>query len=457
MPKKNYKCTNCGFTNPKWLGKCPNCQSWDSFVEVVIKDDKKEGKASGQTPVSSRSYNFSTQVQTLGEYTKNLDSRPDSRRLDFNNFLLQDFFSGGLVRGSLTLLAGEPGLGKSTLSLQLLRSLFGQSKPRLLYITAEESILELAHRSQRLGIPKEIMALQTANYEHIESILEKQKPDVVIIDSIQTIFSAEISNTPGSVSQVSYLASGFMALSKSLGISIILIGHVTKDGSIAGPKTLEHLVDMVVTLEPSEYSQFRTLSFNKNRYGSTDKQLLLKMKEEGLEVVTDASMALLENFEKGPGVVYGMAMNKNLPFVVEIQALVSKDNSNNNFGRREATCLKLSKLNTILAVIEKYLSIDFKFRDVYVQISGLPGNLLDHSLDLPIMLSILSSSSNKSVEEILKLKENKKISLFSGRLTLSGKLRKPTNADARSTTAEKLKFKLNPNINFGDLRDFWGS
>jgi DNA repair protein RadA/Sms len=262
---------------------------------------------------------------------------------------------------------------------------------KLLYITAEESLSELARRSQRLGIPNDIMVVQSNNFEHISEILIETKPNLVIIDSIQTIFSDQLSSSPGSVAQVSFLAAQFLAISKNYNISIILIGHVTKEGQIAGPKTLEHLVDSVVLLESSQNNNYRTLTFSKHRYGSTNQQLLLKMEVNGLQIVTDPSLALLENLETGVGVCYGIAMDKNLPLVVEIQALISNVNGNTGFGRREVLGLKLGKLNTILAIMEKYFDLELKNREVYVQISGLSKILTDDSLDLAILLALLSS------------------------------------------------------------------
>jgi len=408
------------------------------------------------------------------------------RLYPFSAAVLNDFWNQGLVAGSLTLLAGEPGLGKSTLGLQLLRALHqghiltnnssnihsvdpipksNSSQPnstvdvksdqnqslKLLYITAEESSFELARRSQRLGIPVEILALQSNNFEQIDKVLTSSQPEVVIIDSIQTIFSSQIPSAPGSITQVSTIASQLLAISKAQNIAIIIIGHVTKDGQIAGPKTLEHLVDSVLLLESSESAKYRTLAFSKHRFGSTTGMLLLKMEETGLEVVTDPSLALLENLETGVGVSYGIAMDRDLPLVVEIQALVAKPMMG-GFGRREAIGIKNAKLNVILAVAEKYLDLDLKDRDIYIQIAGLPKNLSDESLDLPILLAILSSLRNKSLNQIIDGETTKSKIVFAGRLTFSGNLRAATELDKRTNIAAKLGFQFNPNVNLGDIR-----
>ncbi len=450
--KTVFICKECNYENPKWLGKCPNCGAWNSFEERV----KSDLNNPNFTKSINKNQNFL--VSSLEDVLEQSKNASEKRFYPFASNALNQFWGGGLVAGSLTLLAGEPGLGKSTLALQLLRSLFigGRANPpKLFYITAEESVIELARRSQRLEIPKQILVMQSNQFEQMEKVMQAHKPQVVIVDSIQTIFSNQLDSSPGSVSQVSLLASQFLAISKSLNISIIIIGHVTKEGQIAGPKTLEHLVDSVVLIESTKSTNYRTLSFSKHRFGSTEEMLLLKMEQFGLQIVTDPSLALLENLETGIGVVYGVAMDKNLPLVVEIQALVSSYfKSEGGFGRREALGFSTSKLNTILAVIEKYLELNLKNCDVYVQISGLPKNVNDDSLDLPIMLSVLSSVYNKSVEEVLKIdgKQKQKKKIFAGRLTLSGKIRKPTNQEQRQQISKNLGFEFNQNIKFGDLQ-----
>jgi DNA repair protein RadA/Sms len=258
-------------------------------------------------------------------------------------------------------------------------------------------------------------------------------------------------------------------LCKSSGITCIIIGHVTKDGSIAGPKTLEHLVDSVLSLEKSNQLGINTLSFNKHRFGTTQQLLLLKMEESGLEIVTNPSLALLENLESGVGVSYGMTMNKNLPFVVEVQSLVTKpfNPETIQYGRRETQGIKSSKLNIILAILDKYLHLDLKGSDVYLQISGLTGTTDDPNLDLAIMLSILSSYINKPIDELFngsgrglpheqspsshpKSKQKSK-PVFFARLTLSGSIRKSTSAKELGSASKKLGFSPNPSIEYTGL------
>ncbi len=454
---EKFSCQSCDAKFSKWYGKCQKCDAWGTIAEVETR--AKAIKLAGQE----------AKPQTL-EYVLTQISKDDKpRKLAFESKILNDFWSGGVVGGSFTLLAGEPGLGKSTVGLQLLRSMYAKNQNLCLYVSAEESLFELARRADRLGIPKQVTLLQSNSFEVIHQAILSSNPSVVVLDSVQTFYSNELSSSPGSVMQVSYLASELLNISKNYNISIILIGHVTKDGQIAGPKTLEHLVDSVLMLEKSEVSGFRTLTFTKNRYGSTDSQLLLKMNETGLEIITNPSLVLLENLEKGIGVCYGMAIEKNIPLVVEVQSLVSKPtNSENNYGRREAINFKSSKLNTILAIAEKYLGLNLRSRDVYVQISGMAHNLQDDSLDLVILLSILSSCNNLSVDDLLgmpksvnkdsKEKTNNQSTakpIFASRLTLSGQIRSSTNETMRSKTATELGFLFNPIIENGDLKDIF--
>jgi len=441
--KSLYKCQECAFESPKWLGKCPSCNSWNSFVEIVVKNSPETEIKNLVTTQNTSPIKSIADIIQEGKNQK-------QRRYLFSNSHLNDFWNQGLVEGSFTLLAGEPGQGKSTLALQILRSLIvANTGLKTMYVTAEESLYEVARRSQRLEIPDDIMLLQNNDFNYIESQILSYRPQVVIIDSIQTIFSPNLPGSPGSVSQVTLIANQFLSLSKTHQVAVILIGHVTKEGQIAGPKTLEHLVDSVLYLEPSENSGYRTLSFSKHRYGSVDYELLMKMEENGLQIVKNPSLALLENLEKGVGVCYGLAVEKSLPLVVEIQALVSKPFSSGGFGRREALGLKVSKLNTILAVAEKYLNLDLKSSEIYIQISGLPKQVNDDSLDLPILLAIISSVRNQNVEDILKLKSKKGV--FAGRLTLSGDIRQATKDDNRHKTATKLGFVYNPEVKPGKI------
>jgi DNA repair protein RadA/Sms len=460
--KTVYKCSSCGTEHPKWQGKCSNCGLWNTLHEETINIGKpvagnKSLKINDESDLAPLS---------IKDVLKNIQNDKAARVYPYSAGILNTFWggksefasedssnTGGVVAGSFTLLGGEPGIGKSTFSLQILRALYNGSKkpPRLLYLTAEESTQELARRSKRLNIPDAIELVQSNNFEQIHLLLNKHLPDVVIIDSIQTISSDDVAANPGSVSQVSTIATKLLAISKSKNIAIILIGHVTKDGQIAGPKTLEHLVDAVLYLQSEDSPQYRTLSFSKNRFGNTSQMLLLKMEESGLEIVTDPSLALLENLEEGVGVVYGMGLDKDLPLVVEVQALVGNEIfSEKAFGRREAIGVSGAKLNTLLAICDKYLGINLKNRDVFVQITGLPKRTTDDSMDLPILLAILSSLTNKPVGLLLNQTTESKL-VYAGRLTLSGNIRKATQLESRQKVAQKLKFNYNNGITDGSV------
>jgi DNA repair protein RadA/Sms len=361
---------------------------------------------------------------------------------------LNEFWGNGIAPSSLTLLAGEPGLGKSTLALQILRSLKNQNPDiSLLYITGEESQIDLARRSKRLGIPQDILILQSNIWNTIKENLLEIKPDVVILDSIQTIFDQSVPSGPGSVSQVTMMTSNLLEICKTCLIASVIIGHVTKEGQIAGPKTLEHMVDSVLMLESSSQLGFRTLSFQKHRFGSTQEMLLLKMENTGLQIITNPGLVLLENLEDGIGVSYAMTIEKNLPIVVEIQTLVNPQKGQNEggnwMGKRETIGIKSVRLNTILAILEKHASINLRSADVYVQINGIASNSTDDSIDLAIVMSILSSIQNKTIKQLFKAQ---KTPVFAGRVTLSGNLRTATNPKERLKASSNLGFEYNPKI-----------
>lgn len=485
VPKKFFSCNKCNFKSPRWLGKCTDCGAWNSMIEGFSINENNPLEKKNISMVTDKHGNTQNiaRVETIANVLENIKNQEEDRIYLFSATNLNSFWGGGLVAGSMTLLAGEPGLGKSTFALQILRSLTNGSKTALrndknndlslLYITAEESVGELARRAERLEIPQQILTYQANNFDLIEKTIKSTRPNVVIIDSIQTIYTSEITSSPGSIAQVSTLTNQFLAIAKSYNISIILIGHVTKEGQIAGPKTLEHMVDSVLLLESSDSSQYRTLSFSKNRFGNTNDLLLLKMEESGLTIITDPSLALLENIESGIGICYGIALQKKVPFIVEIQALVSLPSSA-GFGRRDSFGLKSNRLNIILAIAEKYLGLTLKDRDIYVQITGSPKAIEDESLDLPIILAILSSLFDIKTMEIFEKKgkmiekhensmqiendsanksKKEKITkaVYCGRLTLSGKIRIPTSEKERKNIALKLGFKYNEKVSFDDI------
>lgn len=448
LPKSVFVCSSCGFKIGKWVGKCPSCENWNTFVEETISTNPATGKK--QPSIQNN------QLTPLGSLYTKIDNVEEQKIYNFEAKLLNQFWGGGLVPASLTLLAGEPGLGKSTLALQLVRSLLlnpNNQNLNICYLTAEESALEIAKRAKRLSIPENLSILQTNSFEEMEVKLADQNIDILVVDSIQTIFTANLETAPGSVSQVTTLASHLLALSKNKNMAVLIIGHVTKEGQIAGPKTLEHLVDSVLILENANVGSYRSLRFSKHRYGPTTPTLLMNMGATGLEIITNPSLALLGNTESGIGIAYGLGLDGDLPLVVEIQALVTPAKaagSGNFFGRREALGMKTAKLNTIVAICEKYLNLDLTGRDIYLQIAGWPNTSPDESLDLPIMIAILSSAFNLDVKKWFK---SDQLPIFSGRLTLSGNIRQPTMIEIRQKSATGLKMNLNPEILFSKISD----
>lgn len=439
--KIQYICTNCQHTSTQWQGKCQQCNEWNTLVESTT--------ASGLTTTAKTNVQLRASEQaTLADTLKNLDEGPIARH-QFHSEQLNDFFSGGLAPDSITLLAGEPGLGKSTLSLQLLKSLIINTNTSSLYITAEESLSEVARRAHRLKVPETLTILQTQQFEIIEKELVSKKPSVVILDSIQTVYSRSMDSAPGSVAQVTNIVTQLMAICKTLGIALIIIGHVTKEGAIAGPRTLEHLVDTVLMLERTQHDLL-TLSFSKNRFGTTEHILFLKMQEGGLVIITDPSLLLLENLEDGVGITYSIVRIKNQNIVVEVQALTSKNFSGTGF-QRQGIGITSAKLNSLIAILKKYLGLELDSFDIYVTLQGLPKGSWDESLDLAILLSIISSYKNAPIEDVLKITKTKGRPVFSGRITLSGTIRTATAEITRKKTASTLKLQYNPAIQAGQL------
>jgi len=483
--KTTYVCSNCAYQSLKWLGRCPSCQSWNTFEEKQVQEKTTTKTVSSFTNAFDATLIDSGKLSptSLEDIYTQFSSNPELEQnfgqiLGFANSYLADFWNKGILADSLTLLAGEPGLGKSTFALQILRDLI-KANPSLnaLYISAEESLYQLASRAHRLEIPAQIEVLNSNNLEKIIEIIaskiqnylfeikqstNKSAPQfILILDSVQTIYSQQATGSPGSVAQVTFIVNQLLNLTKTAGVAVILIGHVTKTGDIAGPKTLEHMVDSVLLLEqPQNSSKYRTLSFTKHRFGSTDKILFLEMSESGLSVIKNPSLLLLENLETGVGVAYSLALDHEQPLLVEIQALVH--HNGNAFGKRESSGMSQTKLNILIAILEKYLQLDLKSFDVYTQILGLPKGLQDDNLDLAVVLAIISSLKNLPLDQLIKVKDpqntkektpkNKpKKSIFCGRLTLSGTVRSATNQKSRNLAANTLGFSYNTGLE--DIKD----
>jgi DNA repair protein RadA/Sms len=412
MPRAKilYQCQNCGYSTPKWLGKCPDCGEWNSFVEEERVTKLKSQKTA--EPV------------TLSEISSSKGSRYSTEIIELDRTL-----GGGVVMGSVVLIGGDPGIGKSTIILQSLKGLSKLGK--VLYVSAEESPEQVKIRADRMQITSdEIVLLPETSLEGIISVTQKIAPQVIVIDSIQTIFSLELPSAPGSVGQIRECATKLMFLAKKQGIPLFLIGHVTKEGAIAGPKVLEHIVDTVLYFEGDKGNPFRILRAVKNRFGSTNEIGVFEMTESGLKEVDNPSQLFLsERPLNVPGSVVTVSLEGTRPLVVEIQALVSPS----SFGvpRRTALGVDYNRINLLIAVLDKRLGMHLGGMDIYVNIVG--GLKIDEpAIDMGIIAAIASSFKNRAIDT----------GIFTfGEVGLSGELRAISQADTRIKEASKLGFK----------------
>ena len=413
--KTVFFCQNCGHEEAKWLGQCPVCKEWNTFVEEKMTVQKggfkSEIKKADIVPLAK--------VQT---------NREERIRTEIQE--LDRVLGGGIVRGSLVLVGGDPGIGKSTLLLQVCKTL-GEKGEDIIYISGEESARQIKLRADRMGTFNDKVALLCeTNLETIEEVIRTRKAGIVVIDSIQTIYSEEVGSAPGSVSQVREATNTLMHLAKGLGITIFIVGHVTKEGTVAGPRVLEHMVDTVLYFEGDRHASYRILRSVKNRFGSTNEIGVFEMKEHGLEEVKNPSEFMLNGRpEQASGSVVACSMEGTRPILLEIQALVCRT----NFGmpRRTAAGTDYNRVNLLMAVVEKRLGIALGDCDAYVNIAG-GIKMNEPAIDLGIILSIISSYQNKVVDE--------KMIVF-GEVGLSGEVRAVSMPKQRVSEAKKLGFK----------------
>ncbi len=405
-----YQCQSCGSTSLKWLGKCPDCGEWNSFVEEVRVTKLKNRETAEPVAISDVSAVSGSRIST------------GIRELDRT-------LGGGVVTGSVILIGGDPGIGKSTIILQ---SLNGLSKlGKVLYVSGEESPEQIKIRADRLNIRSdEIILLPETSLEGIITVAQKIKPRVIVIDSIQTIFSLELPSAPGSVGQIRECSTKLMFYAKKHGVPLFIIGHVTKDGAIAGPKVLEHIVDTVLYFEGDKGNPFRILRAVKNRFGSTNEIGVFEMQEAGLREVENPSELFLSGRpENVPGSVVTVSLEGTRPLLIEIQALVTPS----SFGmpRRTAIGVDYNRINLLVAVLDKRLGMQLGGMDIYVNVVG--GLKIDEpAIDMGIIAAIVSSFKNKVVET----------GIFTfGEVGLSGELRAISQADIRIKEASKLGFK----------------
>ena len=408
-----FVCNECGYETPKWLGKCPACNSWNTFFEQKIaKDSKKTGEKSvkNATPTALNSI--------LGK---------EETRISTGVGELDRVLGGGIVKGSLILLGGEPGIGKSTLILQICDKMKGDGK--VLYVSGEESAEQIKLRADRLGIKNEdILFLGETDIDVISQAIQEVNPKLVIIDSIQTMYSDEITAAAGTVSQVREITARVMQICKKQNITTIIIGHVTKDGNIAGPRVLEHMVDTVLYLEGERYFTYRILRGVKNRFGSTNEIGMFEMEGKGLVEITNPSTILISERNGNPsGSIITVSIEGTRPLLVELQALTTLS----VFGipRRNAIGVDYNRLTLLMAVLEKKANLSLGNQDVYLNVvGGIKVN--EPALDLPIILAVASSFKNLSIKEDV---------VAIGEVGLTGEVRSVNMIDKRIKEAEKLR------------------
>ncbi|MBI4650633.1 DNA repair protein RadA [Candidatus Desantisbacteria bacterium] len=433
--KTRFFCQECGFESLRWQGKCPGCGVWNTMVEETV-------AVSAPDSVSHSGFNTATKMipQKLMEIESIERKRNYTGIKEFDHIL-----GGGLVTGSLILLGGEPGIGKSTILLQVCSSIEKQGK-KILYISGEESLAQIKMRANRLGVKGDGFYVFTeTSIENIEEEVLKLKPDLLIIDSIQTIYKNAITSAPGSVSQIRECTANILYLSKSNNITTLIIGHVTKEGGIAGPKLLEHMVDTVLYFEGEEYQMYRILRATKNRFGPVNELGIFEMGESGLsEVKNPSEIFLTERPESSPGSVVVATIEGTRPLLVEVQALLSPTNF--GYPQRMVKGLDYNRLLLILAVLEKKVGLQLGNHDVFVNIPG--GVKVDEpSIDLGVAMAIVSSFRNR----ILK---NQKL-VITGEVGLTGEVRAVNRIENRINEAKKMGFTeiIIPKNNFNNLQN----
>lgn len=414
-----FFCQNCGYESAKWMGQCPGCRQWNSFVEETV----VVGRAGASKKNSAVRLEESKPVKLSGIKGK------DEVRTHTGMEELDRVLGGGIVAGSLILVGGDPGIGKSTLLLQVCKYLTEQRR-KVLYISGEESLQQIKLRAERIGeFGEDMLLLCETNLKLIQDVLEKIRPEIVVIDSIQTMYQEEVSSAPGSVSQVRESTSVFMQIAKGMGISVFLVGHVTKEGVVAGPRVLEHMVDTVLYFEGDRHAAYRVLRGVKNRFGSTNEIGVFEMRETGLVEVKNPSEFMLDGKPEGaPGSVVACSLEGTRPILVEVQALVCK--SNLAMPRRTAAGTDYNRVNLLMAVLEKRLGMHLSSCDAYVNIAG-GIRMNEPALDLAIVIALISSYKDVPV---------KAKTIAFGEVGLSGEVRGVSMAQQRVSEAKKLGF-----------------
>ena len=415
--KSVFYCKECGYESAKWMGQCPGCRQWNTMSEerITVSSKSSISKLDRKEAVLSKMSEISTaKEERIATGMKELDR----------------VMGGGIVPGSLTLVGGDPGIGKSTILLQTCRFL-GVAGHSVLYISGEESLKQIKLRAERIGtFTDEVQLLCETNLNIVEEVIRKVKPEIVIIDSIQTMYSEDVGSAPGSVSQVREATSVLMQIAKGLEISIFIVGHVTKEGTVAGPRVLEHMVDTVLYFEGDRHASYRILRGVKNRFGSTNEIGVFEMREQGLIEVENPSEFMLSGRPEGAsGCIVTCSVEGTRPILIEIQALVCRT----NFGipRRQANGMDLNRLNLLMAVLEKRLGMSMGDCDAYVNIAG-GMRITEPAIDLGIALALVSGFRNRAIGEDV---------VAFGEVGLSGEVRAVSQMQTRVSEAKKLGFK----------------
>lgn len=433
-----FFCQECGHESAKWMGQCPACKKWNTFVEEKV-SVTGSGMGGASKTAAVREMPKPVEIGTI--------SLNDGERVTTGIEELDRVLGGGIMQGSLILVGGDPGIGKSTLLLQTCRQLSLMGK-KVLYISGEESLKQIKLRAMRIGEFRDNMLLLCeTNLGLVEEAIQRTNPEIVIIDSIQTMYQEEVSSAPGSVSQVREATNVFLQLAKKLGISIFIVGHVTKEGTVAGPRVLEHMVDTVLYFEGDRYASYRILRGVKNRFGSTNEIGVFEMRKEGLVEVKNPSEYMLSGKPVGAsGSVVVCSVEGTRPILIEIQALVC----HTNFGipRRQTTGTDFNRVNLLMAVLEKRLGLQIGDCDAYVNIAG-GMKMNEPAIDLGIIMAIVSSFRNRAIDEK---------TLVFGEVGLSGEVRAVTMAAQRVREAKKLGYDvvIMPRVNLEGMEPVKG-
>ena len=430
--KTAFFCQECGFESAKWTGQCPSCKAWNSMVEEPVRITAGgRGAGSSKGSSSSRSPGFMLGADSRVARPVSLSSVKEAEEARFSTGFgeLDRVLGGGAVAGSLVLVGGDPGIGKSTILLQTCCNM-ARGGLSVLYISGEESLRQIKLRASRVGgAPETLRFLCETNLETITDIIVHEKPQVVVIDSIQTMYSEEVASAPGSVSQVRETTAVLLRLAKETGITFFIVGHVTKEGTVAGPRVLEHMVDTVLYFEGDRYASYRILRGVKNRFGSTNEIGVFEMRREGLQEVLNPSEYMLSGRPLGAsGSVVTCSMEGTRPMLTEVQALVVRTNF--GYPRRQSTGTDSNRVSVLMAVLEKRMGIPLSEYDAYINLAG-GIRQTEPALDLGIILAILSSFHNRAVPDDL---------IVFGEVGLSGEVRAVSMAENRVQEAAKLGF-----------------